>query len=65
MMKQKEILEKLNTKYEGKYIFEVTDNESEIVGFVDDSTFQNIIAVIEPTEKEMNILIKHIEGHKQ
>tara|TARA_R110000796_G_scaffold159388_4_gene276209 strand:- start:1594 stop:1788 length:195 start_codon:yes stop_codon:yes gene_type:complete len=64
-MKQKEILEKLNTKYEGKYIFEVTDNESEIVGFVDDSTFQNIIAVIEPTEKEMNILIKHIEGHKQ
>lgn len=65
MMKQKEILEKLNTKYEGKYIFEVTDNESEIVGFVDDSTFQNIIAVIEPTEKEMNTLIKHIEGHKQ
>tara|TARA_R110000737_G_scaffold338211_1_gene359037 strand:+ start:4257 stop:4451 length:195 start_codon:yes stop_codon:yes gene_type:complete len=62
-MKQPEIVKTLNDKYVGKYIFEVTDSESDIVGFVDDNTFQNIIAVIEPTEKEMTKLIKHIENH--
>ena len=62
-MKQPEIVKTLNDKYVGKYIFEVTDSESDIVGFVDDNTFQNIIAVIEPTEKEMTKLIKHIEDH--
>lgn len=62
-MKQKEIVETLNNKYKGKFIFEVTDSESEIVGFVDDGTFKNIIAVIEPIESEMIRMIKHIEKH--
>jgi len=60
-MKQTEILKTLNNKYKDRIIFEVTDNESEIVGFLDDGSFQNIVAVIEPTESEMNNLIKHID----
>lgn len=62
-MTQREIVENLNTKYKGKLIFEVTDSESEIVGFIDDGTFEKIVAVIEPTESEMNKLIQHIEKH--
>lgn len=62
-MTQREIVENLNNKYKGKFIFEVTDSESEIVGFIDDGTFKNIVAVIEPTESEMNKLIQHIEKH--
>jgi hypothetical protein len=62
-MKQTEIVKTLNEKYKGKFVFEVTDNESEIVGFVDDNTFEKIIAVIEPTESEMNSLINHLSKH--
>ena len=60
-MNQKEIVECLNEKYKGRFVFEVTDSEDDIVGFADDGTFKNIIAVIEPTEQEMKNLIKHIE----
>ena len=63
-MKQEDIVKCLNDKYEGQYIFEVTDSQSEIVGFVDDSTFKNIIAVIEPNESEMYKLINHIENYQ-
>jgi len=63
-MKEKEIVEKLNEKYKGKFIFEVTDDGSDIVGFVDDNTFNNVIAVIEPTVSEMNKLISHISSSK-
>ena len=63
-MKEKEIVEKLNEKYKGKFIFEVTDDGSDIVGFVDDNTFNNVIAVIEPTISEMNKLISHISSSK-
>jgi len=62
-MENREIVNLLNNKYKGKFIFEVTDNETEIVGFVDDTTFKQIIAVIEPTEIEMNKLIEHLEQH--
>ncbi len=62
-MKNTEIVEHLNEKYKGKFIFETTDSDSEIVGFVDDQTFENIIAVIEPTETEMNKLIEHINQY--
>lgn len=63
-MKEKEIVEKLNEKYKGRFIFEATDDGSDIVGFVDDETFNNVIAVIEPTVSEMNKLITHIENSK-
>jgi|TARA_R110000772_G_scaffold57747_6_gene130680 hypothetical protein len=63
-MKEKEIVEKLNEKYKGRFIFEVTDDGSDIVGFVDDETFNNVVAVIEPTISEMNKLITHIENSK-
>jgi len=62
-MLEREIVDNLNEKYKGKFIFEITDVEQEIVGFVDDKTFKNIIAVIEPTESEMNRLIQHIEKY--
>jgi len=64
-MKEKEIVEKLNEKYKGKFIFEVTDGGSDIVGFVDDNTFNNVIAIIEPTVSEMNKLISHISSSKK
>lgn len=63
-MKEKEIVAKLNEKYKGRFIFEVTDDGSDIVGFVDDETFNNVVAVIEPTISEMNKLITHIENSK-
>jgi len=63
-MKEKEIVEKLNEKYKGRFIFEVTDDGGDIVGFVDDETFNNVVAVIEPTISEMNKLITHIENSK-
>tara|TARA_R100000908_G_C3739822_1_gene136665 strand:- start:1219 stop:1413 length:195 start_codon:yes stop_codon:yes gene_type:complete len=63
-MKEKEIVAKLNEKYKGKFIFEVTDDGGDIVGFVDDNTFNNVIAVIEPTVSEMNKLISHISNSK-
>lgn len=62
-MEQTEIVKLLNTKYSGKFVFEITDSNSEIVGFVNDGSFKNIIAIIEPTEIEMNKLIKHLESH--
>jgi hypothetical protein len=61
-MKNTEIVKTLNEKYKGRFVFDVTDSETEIVGFIDDGTFKNIIAVIEPTESEMNKLIGHIES---
>jgi len=64
-MEQKEILEKLNTKYKGELIFEVTDDGGDIVGFIDDGTFNSVVAVIEPTITEMNNLITHIERCKK
>jgi len=62
-MKPETIVEILNTKFKGKYIFEKTDTEDNIVGFVDDNTFKNIIAVLEPTEIEMYKVIEHITEH--
>jgi macrodomain Ter protein organizer (MatP/YcbG family) len=62
-MKPETIVEILNAKFKGQYIFEKTDEEDNIVGFVDDETFKNIIAVFEPTEQEMSKVISHIEDH--
>ena len=62
-MKRNEIINKLNDRYEDKFVFEITDDETSIVGFLDDSTFKNIVAVIEPTESEMDKLITHIDKH--
>ena len=62
-MKRHEIINKLNDRYEDKFVFEITDDETNIVGFLDDSTFKNIIAVIVPTESEMDKLITHIDKH--
>lgn len=63
-MEVKEIVSILNNKFlDNGFIFEKTDDEKNIVGFVNDGTFKNIISVIEPTESEMNNVIKHIETH--
>lgn len=63
-MKPEKIVEILNDKFrESGYVFEKTDNEENIVGFVDNGKFDNIIAVMDPTESEMYKLIEHIEKH--
>ena len=63
-MEVEQILEKLNSRYKNSYIWEITKDKQNIVGFVDDGTFKNIIAVIEPNENEMNLCIEHIDSHK-
>ena len=62
-MNKEDIVNKLNETYKGKYIFEITDDQNNIVGFVDDSSFKSVVAVIEPTVLEMDKLIAHIEKH--
>ena len=62
-MDKTEIVKTLNEKYKGKFVFDITDNQEEIVGFVDDKTFTQIIAVITPSESEMNRVIDHLEKH--
>lgn len=60
-MTKLEIQNYLNEKYKGQFIFSLTDSENEIVGFVDDGEFKNIICVLEPTEDEMLNFVKHVE----
>jgi hypothetical protein len=63
-MTPEKIVEILNNKFrEIGYVFEKTDDEKNIVGFVDNGLFDNIIAVIDPTEEEMYKVIQHIEDH--
>ena len=58
-----QIVTLLNGKYNSLgYIFEKTDDEKNIVGFVDNKKFDSIIAVIDPTETEMYNLINHIDN---
>jgi hypothetical protein len=63
-MAPKEIENYLNEKYKGQFIFSLEDSQQQIVAFVDNGTFQNIVGVIETTEEEMNNLINHIEEIK-
>ena len=39
-MEIKDIVNTLNEKYKGKFIFDSTDTKNEIVGFIDDDTFK-------------------------
>jgi hypothetical protein len=52
----------LNKTYNGNFIFELTDDEQNIVGWKDDNTFKNIICVIEPTKSEFDKFIEHMES---
>lgn len=63
-MTPEKIVKILNAKFKDVgYIFEKTDNEENIVGFIDNGKFDSIIAVIDPTESEMYKVIEHIEKY--